>query len=81
MQISYPASSSGVEIARIPSGAVASMLENDATKNTIFFDDFTDGPFVASRLSHNSKWKETQSTNWLRDICLRIVKTLQNPAV
>jgi hypothetical protein len=24
----------------MPSGAVASMLENEATKNTIFFDDF-----------------------------------------
>jgi hypothetical protein len=30
-----------VEIARIPKGAVASMLEKEATKNTIFFDDFT----------------------------------------
>jgi len=35
MQISYPASSRGVEIARIPSGAVASMLEKEATKKTI----------------------------------------------
>jgi hypothetical protein len=31
----------GVEIARIPKGAVASMLENDGTKNTIFLEDFT----------------------------------------
>jgi hypothetical protein len=45
-------------MARIPSGAVASMLENDATKNTIFFDDFTEGPFVVSRVSQNSNWKE-----------------------
>jgi hypothetical protein len=38
----------------MPSGAVASMLENDATKNTIFFDDFTGGPFVVSCVSHKS---------------------------
>jgi hypothetical protein len=44
--MSYPASSSGVEIARIPSGAVASMLENDATKNTIFFEDLTPTPLA-----------------------------------
>jgi hypothetical protein len=42
--MSYPASSSGVEIARIPSGAVASILENDATKNTILFEDLTPTP-------------------------------------
>src|SRR5271154_3036736 len=42
IRTSYPASNNGVEIAKIPSGAVASMLENDATKNTILFDDFTD---------------------------------------
>ncbi len=41
MRNSYPASSRGVEMARIPNGAVASMLENEATKNTIFFEDFT----------------------------------------
>src|SRR5215471_19751087 len=41
MQISYPASNKGVEMARIPRGAVASMLEKEATKNTIFFDEFT----------------------------------------
>ena len=33
-------------MARMPSGAVASMLENEATKNTIFFDDFTGVPFA-----------------------------------
>jgi hypothetical protein len=38
---SYPAFISGVEIARIPNGAVASMLENDGTKKTIFLEDFT----------------------------------------
>jgi hypothetical protein len=54
MQISYPASSSGVEIARMPSGAVASMLENEATKNTIFFDDFTAVPFDASQAQNLS---------------------------
>src|ERR1700730_17653254 len=46
---SYPAFSRGVEMARIPKGAVASMLEKEATKKTIFFDDFTGMPFsVAS---------------------------------
>jgi hypothetical protein len=54
MQISYPASRRGVEIARIPSGAVASMLENEATKNMIFFDDFTGVPFVGSHVLHKS---------------------------
>src|SRR5215467_3716040 len=39
MRISYPAFSSGVDIARMPSGAVASMLEKEATKKTIFFED------------------------------------------
>ena len=39
--ISYPAFNSGVEIARIPNGAVASMLENEGTKKTIFLEDFT----------------------------------------
>jgi hypothetical protein len=41
MRISYPAFNRGVEMARMPRGAVASMLEKEATKNTIFFDDFT----------------------------------------
>lgn len=36
-------------MARMPSGAVASMLENEATKNTIFFDDFTAVPFDAGQ--------------------------------
>src|SRR5579859_6602797 len=54
MQISYPASRRGVEIARMPSGAVASMLEKDATKNTIFFDDFTGVPSVGSHVDHKS---------------------------
>ena len=51
MRISYPASNKGVEMARMPSGAVASMLENEATKNTIFFDDFTRMPFGANQVS------------------------------
>jgi hypothetical protein len=38
--ISYPAFIRGVEIARIPNGAVASMLENEGTKKTIFLEDF-----------------------------------------
>src|SRR6476620_10087276 len=38
---SYPASSSGVEMARMPSGAVASILEKEGTKKTILFEDFT----------------------------------------
>src|SRR5215831_2765583 len=42
MRMSYPAFSSGVAMARMPSGAVASTLEQDATKNTIFLDDFTE---------------------------------------
>jgi hypothetical protein len=29
----------------MPKGAVASMLEKEATKNTIFFEDFTLVPF------------------------------------
>src|ERR1035437_9928211 len=41
MRTSNPASSSGVEIARSPSGAVASILENDGTKKMIFLDLFT----------------------------------------
>src|SRR5215471_14756062 len=41
MQTSYPAFSRGVEMARIPKGAVASMLENEATKKTIFLEDAT----------------------------------------
>src|ERR1700733_12907979 len=61
IRTSNPASNNGVAIAKIPSGAVASMLENDATKNTILFDDFTDaapGPGwednrVASRYGMN----------------------------
>jgi hypothetical protein len=36
--ISKPARIRGVATARIPSGAVASELENDGKKNTIFFD-------------------------------------------
>ena len=80
MQISYPASRRGVEIARMPSGAVASMLEKDATKNTIFFDDLTAMPFVVL-LAHKSNSKvRSKGTNRWPAICLRIVKTLQNPA-
>jgi hypothetical protein len=79
MQISYPAPRRGVEIARMPSGAVASMLEKDATKNTIFFDDFTAVPFVVL-LGHKSNAKvRSKGTNRSPGICLRIVKTLQNP--
>src|SRR5579872_6649986 len=54
MQISYPASRRGVAMARIPRGAVASMLEKDATKNTIFFDDFTAVPFVVYEQNYRS---------------------------
>src|SRR6266851_7654100 len=46
--ISYPAFNRGVEIAKIPNGAVASMLEKEGTKKTIFFEAFTGlplGPF------------------------------------
>ena len=62
MQISYPASRRGVEMARMPSGAVASMLEKEATKNTIFFDDFTAVPFVVvtSRSKSKSESKSYQ---------------------
>jgi hypothetical protein len=67
MQISYPASSRGVEIARIPSGAVASMLEKEATKKTIFFEDFTLSLLVSPQI-----------TNDCLPVCLEIVKTLQN---
>jgi hypothetical protein len=35
-QISYPARSKGVETARIPRGAVASVLEKAGKKKTIF---------------------------------------------
>src|ERR1700687_1916956 len=41
MRTTKPASSSGVEIASSPKGAVASILENDGTKKTIFLDFFT----------------------------------------
>jgi hypothetical protein len=34
----YPALSSGVATARMPSGAVASLLANDGKKKTTFFD-------------------------------------------
>src|SRR5690348_5604575 len=37
----YPALSSGVETARMPSGAVASLLANAGKKNTIFLEPFT----------------------------------------
>jgi hypothetical protein len=47
--MSYPAFSKGVEMARIPKGAVASMLEKEATKKTIFFDDFIGIPLSLSR--------------------------------
>jgi hypothetical protein len=36
--ISYPARRSGVETARIPSGAVASALVNEGKKKTIFLE-------------------------------------------
>ena len=46
---SYPAFNSGVEIARIPNGAVASILEKEGKKNTIFFEDFLcDSPLEPS---------------------------------
>jgi hypothetical protein len=38
-------------MAKMPRGAVASILEKEATKNTIFFDDFTTVPFVLSNPS------------------------------
>src|SRR5260370_33572837 len=46
--ILYPAFKRGVEIAKMPNGAVASMLEKEGTKKTIFFEAFTGlplGPF------------------------------------
>jgi hypothetical protein len=45
IRTSYPAFNSGVEMARMPNGAVASMLEKEATKNTIFLDDYTRSAF------------------------------------
>jgi hypothetical protein len=41
IRISYPARSNGVEMASKPSGAVASMLEKEGMKKTIFFDRCT----------------------------------------
>jgi hypothetical protein len=41
METSYPALRRGVDMARIPKGAVASMLENEATKKTIFLEEAT----------------------------------------
>ena len=69
-------------MARMPSGAVASMLENDATKNTIFFDDFTAVPFVVSHVNHKSNrtQRDPKVPIGQLGICLGIVKTLQNPA-
>src|ERR1700730_5377888 len=94
MRISYPASNSGVEMARMPRGAVASMLENEATKNTIFFDDFTRTPFVLSNPGQRSgdrlaccicyrsirKLQDSHRINRQPAVCLQIVKTVQNPA-
>src|SRR5581483_253925 len=65
--MSYPALSRGVEMARIPSGAVASILEKEATKKTIFFDDFT-----------RAFARESQNSNASGGVCLQIVKRLQN---
>jgi hypothetical protein len=44
MRTSKPARRRGVEIASKPSGAVASMLEKEGMKNTIFLDGFTPAP-------------------------------------
>jgi hypothetical protein len=55
IRISYPAFSNGVEIARMPNGAVASMLEKEATKNTIFFDDFTKMPLSVTSFPARSR--------------------------
>src|ERR1700739_644158 len=76
MQISYPASKRGVEIARMPSGAVASMLEKEATKNTIFFDDFTAVPFVVVTNRSNPK---SESKSYQRVACY-FSQNCQNPA-
>jgi len=49
-------------MARIPRGAVASMLEKEATKNTIFFDDFTAVPFVVYAQNYRANARsETQT--------------------
>src|SRR6201997_3786821 len=76
MQPSYPASRRGVEIARMPSGAVASMLEKEATKNTIFFDDFTAVPFVVVASTSNPK---SESKSYQR-AARYLSQNCQNPA-
>jgi hypothetical protein len=39
----------------MPSGAVASILEKDATKNTILFEDLTRAPLVFGMFEHRKK--------------------------
>ena len=63
-------------MARMPKGAVASMLEKEATKNTIFFEDFTLVPFdILSRRDLGV----VKRTNRSHGGCLQIVNILQNP--
>ncbi len=76
-------------MARMPNGAVASMPENEATKNTIFFADLTMGAFRSYSLDEEPGLDgasstepgnlDSQSTNHALAVCLQIVKTLQNP--
>ena len=62
-------------MARRPSGAVASMLEKDGTKKTIFFDVFTPAPRI-SGVQPRTAHKHTQ---WIFLDCQGHVMGLQKP--
>ena len=53
-------------MARIPRGAVASMLEKEATKKTIFFDDLTCVPFAVSTLAKEHSCRSVRCENRLK---------------
>src|SRR5258708_4272773 len=70
---SYPASIRGVAIAKIPNGAVASMLENDGTKKNDLLRRLhavTSRPFglVMAILSSDSSWHLKQEPVKIRTV-------------
>jgi hypothetical protein len=70
---SNPACNNGVATARIPSGAVASILENDATKNTILLEDFKNAPLRPGAKILGSHHHMSRS----RSICQQIARNLE----
>src|SRR6516225_6849573 len=64
----YPARSNGVDIARSPSGAVASILENDGTKKTIFFESRTQSPPPSSNSLEDLPGKIKSDEHMARNI-------------